>query len=78
MATVLKIYLVLLLLNPKVNQLEMWLEVSWQLVDQNQLKLLLCEIHDCCHLENLFCTTSPEQKGQLTRNLVGSIGTTCR
>ena len=40
------------------------------------------------HLENLFFASSPEQKGQLiipptplgqlTRNLVGSIGVTCR
>ena len=30
------------------------------------------------HLENLFFASSPELKGQLTRNLVGSIGVTCR
>ena len=30
------------------------------------------------HLENLFWTTSIEPKGQLTRNLVGSIEATCR
>ena len=30
------------------------------------------------HLENLFFAASPELKGQLTRNLVGSIGVTRR
>ena len=30
------------------------------------------------HLENLFLASSPEPKGQLTRNLVGSIGVTRR
>ena len=30
------------------------------------------------HLENLFFASSPELKGQLTRNLVGSIGVTRR
>ena len=30
------------------------------------------------HLENLFFTSSPELKGQLTQNLVGSIRVTCR
>ena len=30
------------------------------------------------HLENLFFASSPEPKGQLTPNLVGSIGVTCR
>ena len=30
------------------------------------------------HLENLFFTSSPEPKGQLIWNLVGSIGMTCR
>ena len=29
-------------------------------------------------LQNLFWASSPEQKGQLTRNLVGSIWVTCR
>ena len=29
------------------------------------------------HLESLFFASSPESKGQLTRNLVGSIGVTC-
>ena len=29
-------------------------------------------------LENLFFSSSPEPKGQLTPNLVGSIGVTCR
>ena len=28
------------------------------------------------YLENLFLTSSPEPKGQLTRNMVGSIGVT--
>ena len=38
------------------------------------------DIQDGCHgshLENLFFASS-ELKGQLTRNLVGSIGVTCR
>ena len=30
------------------------------------------------HLENLFFASSPEPKGQLTPNLLGSIGMTCR
>ena len=30
------------------------------------------------HLENLFFTSSPEPKGQLTPNLLGSIRVTCR
>ena len=30
------------------------------------------------HLENLFFTSSPEPKGQLTPNLLGSMGVTCR
>ena len=30
------------------------------------------------NLENLFFASSPEPKGQLTRNLVGSIGVTRR
>ena len=38
--------------------------------------------HHGSHLENLFFASSPELKGQLTgqltRNLVGSIGVTCR
>ena len=29
-------------------------------------------------IENLFFASSPEPKGQLSRNLVGSIGVTCR
>ena len=39
------------------------------------------EIQDDCHgghLENLFFAYAPELKGQLTRNLVGSIRVTCR
>ena len=41
----------------------------------------LLEIQDgrhCDHLEILLFASSPELKGQLTRNLVGSIGVTCR
>ena len=30
------------------------------------------------HLENLFFASSPEPKGQLTPNLLGSIRVTCR
>ena len=45
--------------------------------------LILCrsEIQDGRngrHLENLFFTSSPEPKGQLTPNLVGGIGVTYR
>ena len=29
-------------------------------------------------LKNLFFASSPEPKGQLNQNLVGSIGVTCR
>ena len=34
--------------------------------------------HHGSHLENLFFTSSPEPKDQLTQNLVGSIGMTRR
>ena len=34
--------------------------------------------HHDCHLENLFFISSPEPKGQLIWNLVGSIGMSCR
>ena len=34
--------------------------------------------HHGRNLKNLFFASSPELKGQLTRNLVGSIGVTCR
>ena len=30
------------------------------------------------HLENIFFASSPEPKGQLTPNLLGSIRVTCR
>ena len=35
-------------------------------------------LFDGSHLENLFFASSPEPKGQLTPNLLGSIGVTCR
>ena len=41
-------------------------------------KIIQSEIQDGRRLENLFFASSPEPKGQLTRNLVGSIGVTCR
>ena len=50
-------------------------------VDQKELKSFQSEIqdgHHGGHLENLFFASSPEPKGQLTWNLVGSIGETCR
>ena len=34
--------------------------------------------HHGSHLENLFFASSPEPKSQLTPNMVGSIGVTCR
>ena len=34
--------------------------------------------HHGHHLENLFFASTPEPKGQLTRNLVGIIRVTCR
>ena len=40
-------------------------------------KLCRSEIQDGrhgSHLENLFFSSSPEPKGQLTRNLVGAVG----
>ena len=40
-------------------------------------KMCRSEIQDGRHLENLFFT-SFEPKGQMTRNLEGSIGVTCR
>ena len=49
------------------------------------LKIRLCSEAFLClklgngrHLENLFFAPSPEPKGQLTPNLLGSIGVTCR
>ena len=50
------------------------------LVDQKQLKSFQSGIHGSRHddhLENILFA-SPELKGQLARNLVGSIGVTCR
>ena len=48
------------------------------LVDIKIVKSFRSEIQDSSHLENLFFFSSSELKGQLTRNLVGSIGVTCR
>ena len=45
-----------------------------------RLKIAKLEIQDGHHdslLENLFFAPSPEPKGQLTPNLLGSIGVTC-
>ena len=42
--------------------------------DQNKLK----SFRHGHHLENLFCSSSPEPKGQLTQNFVGSIGAICK
>ena len=50
-------------------------------MDQKWLKSFRMEIQDGRHgdhHENLFFTFSPEPKGLLTLNLVGSIGVTCR
>ena len=41
-------------------------------------KIILLEIQDGRHSENLFCLLSLEPKGQLTLNLVGNVGATCR
>ena len=41
-------------------------------------KVVRLEIQDGRHLENLFFASSPEPKGQLTPNLLGSIRVTCR
>ena len=38
----------------------------------------MSEIQDGRHLENLFFASSPELKGHLTPNLLGSIRVTCR
>ena len=46
------------------------------LVDQKQLKSFRSEILD--GFENLFFASTPESKGQSTRNLVGSIEVTGR
>ena len=51
------------------------------LVDKKKLKSFWSEIqdgHHGSHLENLFFASSPEPKGQLTPNMLGSIGVTCR
>ena len=51
------------------------------LVDQKYLKSFRSEIqdgHHGRHLENIFFASSPEPKGQLTPNLLGSIRVTCR
>ena len=50
-------------------------------VDQKLLKSFRSEIQDGRHgrhLENIFFASSPEPKGQLTPNWLGSIGVTCR
>ena len=81
MAAILKIYFLLLLLNRKANWLQTCWEALWWLVDQKQLKSCRSEIQDGRHgghLENLVFASSPEPKGQLTSNLLGSIGVTCR
>ena len=81
MAAILKIYFSLLLLNRKANWLQTCWEASGWLKDQKELKSCPSEIQDGCHgshLENLFFASSPEPKGQLTPNLLGSIRVTCR
>ena len=50
-------------------------ETSGWLVDQTKLKSFRWDNRG--HLKNLFLTSSPERKIQLTRNLVGSIRVTC-
>ena len=39
---------------------------------------IISEILNCRRLKNLFYASSPQLKGQLTRNLVGSVRVTCR
>ena len=41
------------------------------------LPLVFCAFSYDSHLENLFFASSPELKGQLIPNLLGSIGVTC-
>ena len=56
-------------------------QLRGQLVDKKQLKSLRLEIQDgrhSWHLEHLCFASSPEQKEQLTWNLVCSIGVTFR
>ena len=48
--------------------------------NKNKSKIVPSEIQDGRHgghLENLFFSSSPETKGQLTRTWVGSFGVTC-
>ena len=76
MAAILKICFALLLLNRKVSCLETWQEVLGQHVNQKWQKSFRSKDYDGRHgghLKNLFCASSPEPKGQLTRNLVGTI-----
>ena len=77
MAAILKICFVLLLPIWKVN----WLKNIVGVGATCRSKLFQSEIqdgHHGGHLKSLFCVSSPEPKGQLTLNLVESIGATCR
>ena len=63
-------------------------QLNWYLVDSigvtcssKKLKSFRSEIQDGRHgrqIENLLFASSPEPKSQLTPNLLGSIGMTCR
>ena len=80
-AAILKIYFSLLLLNRKANDSKLGRKHQGDLLIKKKLKSFRSEIQDGCHgghLENLFFASSPEPKGQLTRNFVGSIRETCR
>ena len=71
----------LLLLSQKASWLETCCESSGWLVNKKLLKWFWSEIqdgHHGCYLVDLFCASSPEPKGQLTRNLVESIRVTSR
>ena len=60
MAAILKIYFSLLLLD-SVSAID----ASWRLVDKNDLKSIRSEAwRHGRYLGNLFCTSSPEPKGQ--------------
>ena len=76
-AAILKIYFSFFSWNGRQVDLNL---VSGSLVEK-QLNLFRSEIQDCrygCNLENSFFASSPEPKGQLTWNMIGSIGVTCK
>ena len=69
--------------HPKCTRISTKLDriIPWEVLYQNCSKMATRaknRINFKWRLENLFIPSSPEPKGQMTRNLVGSIGVTSR